>query len=363
MGTVVALCASMRAPRCFAILAAATSLLTAGTSAAADLDLSYLVDARAFRKAATAETPIVVTIYRDRECSHPVDAKTITAGDLDVIEKVRRLALRSAGPTADTARLSGTLRDVDAPAAAWVTLAGTGISAIGGGCQSARSTGTASVAACPPDAVALGPVCVDKYEASVWQVPAARTDVVQQIKNGTITKAALLEAGATQAREASAEGCNFGEYGPAFPLDGNYTEPRYAVSLPGVVPSNCITARQATAACALAGKRLLSLSEWYHAAIGTPFPEQDDDVSTCVLHAPAPLASGSRAACVSTIGAFDMLGNLYEWTNPFPVTSDLEGRAWIIGSAFHVGTGDSTFPASVQGPIAVHTDTGFRCAR
>jgi hypothetical protein len=353
----------MRAPRFLAILVAATSLLAVGSSDAADLELSYLVDARAFRKAANAETPIVVTIYRDRDCTQPVDAETIPAGDLDVIEKVRRLALRGAGPDADTARLSATLRDVDASGAAWVTLAGPGVSAVGGGCQSARSTGTASIGACPPDAVPLGPVCVDKYEASVWQVPAARADIVRQIKSGTITKAALVDAGAIQVREASAEGCDFEEYGPAFPLDGNYTEPRYAVSLPGVVPSNCITARQATAACALAGKRLLALSEWYHAAIGTPFPEQDDGVSTCVLHAPAPLASGSRAACVSTIGAFDMLGNLYEWTNPFPVTTDVEGLAWIIGSAFHVGTGNATFPASVQGPIAVHTDTGFRCAR
>lgn len=71
---------------------------------------------------------------------------------------------------------------------------------------------------------------------------------------------------------------------------------------------------------------------------------------------------GSRASCVSTIGAHDMLGNLYEWTEVFPVESDVHGRAGIIGSAFGVGTGNPAFPG-VQGPIAVHTDTGFRCAR
>ncbi len=355
--------AAMRAPRLLALLFVATALVAARSAAAADLEVSYLVDARAFRRAATADTPILVTVYRDRECTQPAGASTLTAGDLDVIEKVRRLALRSAGPSPDTARLTATLRDVDAPAPAWVTLAGAGISAVGGGCQSARSTGTRSVGACPPDAVPLGPICVDKYEATVWQVPTARADVVQQIKNGTITKAALLAAGASQVREASAAGCDFTEYGPSFPLDGNYTEPRYAVSIAGALPSNCITARQATAACALSGKRLLSLSEWHHAALGTPFPEQDDHVSTCTLNAPAPVATGSRAGCVSTIGAFDMLGNLYEWTDVFPVTSDVEGRGWIIGSAFNVGTGNPTFPASVQGPIAVHTDTGFRCAR
>jgi len=58
-----------------------------------------------------------------------------------------------------------------------------------------------------------------------------------------------------------------------------------------------------------------------------------------------------------------MLGNLYEWTDIFPIMDDLQGRAWIIGSAFAVGTGNPPYPTSVQGPIAIHTDTGFRCAR
>jgi hypothetical protein len=28
---------------------------------------------------------------------------------------------------------------------------------------------------CPPDAVKVGNVCIDKYEASVWQVPPSNT--------------------------------------------------------------------------------------------------------------------------------------------------------------------------------------------
>ena len=354
----------MPSPRTLALAALLTAHLGATVAAAADLELSYLVDARGFRRAATATTTIVVTIYRDRDCTQPVSARTITAGDLDVVEKLRRLTLRSGGAPPETARLTITLRDVEAPSPAWVTLAGVGIGAIGGACQPARSHGTPDVApSCAPDAVPMRPLCVDKYEASVWQVPADRPDVVQRIKSGTITAAGLAAAGATQSREASTAGCHFDEYGPTFPLEGNYTEPRYALSIPDVLPSNCITARQAAAACALSGKRLLSLGEWWQAATGTPFPDQDDLVSTCALGSPAPVATGSRASCVSTIGAHDMLGNLYEWTAPFPVESDVYGRAWIIGSAFGVGTGNPPFPASVQGPIAVHTDTGFRCAR
>ncbi len=54
---------------------------------------------------------------------------------------------------------------------------------------------------------------------------------------------------------------------------------------------------------------------------------QDDLTTTCALGTYTPVPTGSRAACVSTIGVHDMLGNLYEWTNVFDTTLDVEGRA------------------------------------
>ena len=32
---------------------------------------------------------------------------------------------------------------------------------------------------CPADAVRVGPTCVDRYEASVWQIPATATALVR----------------------------------------------------------------------------------------------------------------------------------------------------------------------------------------
>jgi formylglycine-generating enzyme required for sulfatase activity len=76
---------------------------------------------------------------------------------------------------------------------------------------------------------------------------------------------------------------------PGYPVDfpdaGNWTPVLgssppspgvYAVSIPGVPPSACITWFQANQACLLAGKRLLTNREWQGGAAGTPDPGTDN---------------------------------------------------------------------------------------
>jgi formylglycine-generating enzyme required for sulfatase activity len=54
--------------------------------------------------------------------------------------------------------------------------------------------------------------------------------------------------------------------------------------------------------------------EWQAAAAGTPDPGAGDDgTSTCNTNTEAPSIAGARAACVSTWGASDMVGNVWEW--------------------------------------------------
>jgi hypothetical protein len=91
---------------------------------------------------------------------------------------------------------------------------------------------------CAPDAVAVGPVCVDKYEASVWQVPPANTKLIRKINAGTVTLAELTAGGATQVSPSSS--CRPAFPG-TFPDTGNWTAPLYAVSIPGVHPTACVT--------------------------------------------------------------------------------------------------------------------------
>src|SRR5437016_3449200 len=51
---------------------------------------------------------------------------------------------------------------------------------------------------CPPDSVKVGNVCIDKYEASVWQIPPSNTSLVQKVVAGNATLADLTGGGAAQ---------------------------------------------------------------------------------------------------------------------------------------------------------------------
>src|SRR5439155_1088462 len=133
---------------------------------------------------------------------------------------------------------------------------------------------------CPPDAVLVGPACVDRYEASVWSIPSDSDELVGKIRRGRATVAQLAAAGAVQMGAIPMSGCTGSDYGPAFPPNGNWTTPLYAASIAGVPPSSCVTWFQAEQACRLAGKRLLTNQEWQAAAAGTPDPGVADDLTT-----------------------------------------------------------------------------------
>lgn len=177
--------------------------------------------------------------------------------------------------------------------------------------------GVGPLTQCPPDQVLVGPTCVDKYEASVWNIDPSNTALVAKVKAGTASLQDLASAGATPL----CDGNNDGDFPPTFPASGQWTslpgaDPPspgvYAVSVAGVLPSNCTTWFQAAQACRLAGKRLLTNLEWQDAAAGTPDPGTDNGTTDCkVTYGFVP--TGSRASCVSAWGAYDMVGNAGEW--------------------------------------------------
>jgi formylglycine-generating enzyme len=162
-----------------------------------------------------------------------------------------------------------------------------------------------------------------------------------------------------------------------------------AMSLEGGVPQGYISQVEAAAACAEAGKRLCTNSEWLRACGGTDattypygatrvdgacnderqvhpavelFGSADPDVwgeldNACLNQLPASLApSGSFTACITAEGALDMVGNLHEWT---------DDAAGTFRGGFYVN-------ATINGPgcqyattahDVAHWDysTGFRC--
>jgi len=220
--------------------------------------------------------------------------------------------------------------------------------------------------------IRVGPLCVDKYEASVWSNP-----------DGTGTQ----------------YGVKKDDYPDGFPHNGNWSTKVYAVSKKGAIPSRYITWFQAQQACAIAGKRLLTNAEWQMAAAGTPEAESDDGKASCAT-SKGPVETGSRAQCVSKWGANDMGGNVGEWvanwghsgdepwsptghasTNDKMYGKDLvvevqpshvqEGdnklpSAWVRGGTFHDASGAGIYAIDMsRSPTdnaAVSGTIGFRCA-
>ena len=234
---------------------------------------------------------------------------------------------------------------------------------------------------CPPDSIPSWGTCIDMYEASVWRIPTEATTVVQRARDGTVTLAELTAAGATQLGVAS------DDYAPCADGGQNCLDDIYAVSLPGVTPSTRATWFQAQAACESSGKRLPSNAEWQAAVIGTPDPGPDNGTTDCNSSSGSVSLAGSRGSCRSTPGAYDMVGNLYEWVadwgprsttcgtwsasvSPTGDAQCLAGAATtgepgavMRGGYFSNGAVAGPFTANSYEPSLAGFNVGFRCAR
>ena len=165
--------------------------------------------------------------------------------------------------------------------------------------------------------------------------------------------------------------------------------PVRAVSLEEAVPQAYISGVQAGEACVAAGKRLCTDAEWLRACqgpMGTTYPYGDADEpgvcndaravhpaveyfgtsddwiyskldNACLDQLPDSLdRAGTNPGCITAEGAFDMMGNLHEWT------ADPEGT---FRGGYYVDT-------KINGPGCLYAttahatshwdySTGFRC--
>jgi len=236
----------------------------------------------------------------------------------------------------------------------------------------------------PNDAmVAVGDLCVDKYEATIWSTPTGGTP---------------YGAGSDDyICNDNGQDCGAGA-----------AHPIYARSVSGYTPSRYMTWFQASAACNNSGKHLLTNAEWQWAARGTSDPGGGVSAPNCntLTTASGPHNTGAGYNCVSSCGAQDMIGNLWEWvadwgtagadsSNSYGtgvewdgsvsgynndgmwnvggkaythynsmgwtagmVPALLRGGAWAHGAA----AGVFAFTAS-NGPSFWNDDVGFRCGR
>jgi hypothetical protein len=81
-----------------------------------------------------------------------------------------------------------------------------------------------------------------------------------------------------------------------------------------------ITREQAVTACMRAGKRLPLSDEWYTASVGTP------DDTKCNTDSSGAVQTGENQECVSAVGAYDTIGNVWEWTSDDVIGGMHEGR-------------------------------------
>jgi formylglycine-generating enzyme required for sulfatase activity len=259
----------------------------------------------------------------------------------------------------------------------------------------AGAQGAKPLKKCPVDAVVSGTVCMDRFEASVWRVPdplGVNKGLVTKIQQGKATAALLTAGGATQLGLGVTD-----DYAPCADSGQDCTD-IYAVSLPSVLPSANITWFQAQQACKSARKRLPTNAEWQAAVAGTPDPGPDNGTTDCKTDPFTPFlpaTTGSRISCVSADGAFDMVGNMYEWVadwvprstgcgtwsaglSPTGDAQCLAGAATtgepgalqrgggFSGSGVGYGAGTLAGPLTVSGgvfPSGVSYNMGFRCAR
>jgi formylglycine-generating enzyme required for sulfatase activity len=247
----------------------------------------------------------------------------------------------------------------------------------------ARADGAKSQ--CGADAVPVGSVCLDTYEASVWRVPNPNTTnaaLVKRIQLGIATRSDLTAGGATQLGAVVDA-----DYAPCTINGQNCADDIFAVSLPSEIPAANITWFQAQEACANAGKRLPTNAEWQMGATGTPDPDQDNGTTDCNTGSTDSVApTGSRSSCVSARGAFDMVGNLYEWVADWAPASTtcvgwasfsdddmclagasttanpgalMRGGTFAVDDHAHAGV----FAVRDAAPFLVLQFVGFRCAR
>jgi len=146
--------------------------------------------------------------------------------------------------------------------------------------------------------IRVGPICVDKYEASVWDAGQNGTQITQ----GSTCRSDTSPDPKSCYCHPNGNNCSRITQGVI-----NETSAIFARSKKGVKAASGFTWFQAQQACANVGKRLLTNAEWQMAATGTNDSNCDVDSGQPVLG-----NTGSHVQCISNWGIHDMVGGLWE---------------------------------------------------
>lgn len=134
----------------------------------------------------------------------------------------------------------------------------------------------------------------------------------------------------------------------------------------GKIPLSYISIYQAMDSCFSVGKRLCTTEEWSLACAGPyswkyPYGQLYEQYA-CVTQDTVVTASGSKPECRGYFGAFDMSGNLMEWTS----TKSKENPEFynIMGGFWDSGPQSGCFDKRYSYyPRNRHNPVGFRCCK
>ena len=126
-------------------------------------------------------------------------------------------------------------------------------------------------------------------------------------------------------------------------------------------------------ACMNAGKRLCTNEEWSMAAFGSPAGANNNTNCWTATANTGSHATGTLANCVSTLGAYDMTGNVWErvatWSDVTDVYTDQNGWGWTTeastwtaeaeGGEAYTAFGANAGPDAHQGPRALFRGGGW----
>ncbi len=204
---------------------------------------------------------------------------------------------------------------------------------------------------CPghADMVRIGTssVCIDRYEAVASLAPNCNGQFVGQRSD---------------------------DYPAGFPDDvgsgSSQTNPVYACSVPGVLPSRFITWHQAKQACANAGKFLCGLTQWQQACKGpyiTEYPYGDeyspsacngsDFVDVYGNEEDVVRRTAEASSCANPFGGHDFSGNAAEWLN------STQGGSVMVAGGSAADSSDALTCSStdLHDPGFADSFIGFRC--
>ncbi|MCL2325510.1 MAG: hypothetical protein FWC40_03260 [Proteobacteria bacterium] len=123
-----------------------------------------------------------------------------------------------------------------------------------------------------------------------------------------------------------------------------------ACSYRSVLPWGNVTYQDALNACLDAGKRLCTRAEWQAACGNSTFQS-----GTCNDSGIESLPAGQKSGCRTSVGAYDMVGNLREWVE--------EGV--LMGGSYNDNTPSCSSALSVGDAFTYRptASDGFRCCR